>query len=468
MPTSVMWFRRDLRLGDNPALLEAGADGATCCRSSCSTRRSGVRPGLPAGATSAPRCDPSTTSSGGPALGGPRRPGAQGGAGRQGGRGGARACRGRLRPLRPRARPAGRGGAGRGRGGAGAHRIAVRRRAGPGDQRSGDHYKVFTPFSRAWSEHGWRDPVDPPTGVTWLELDESSGGGTTGIPDPALPAGLTLPEAGEAAAARRWEAFLDRVDRYADDRDKPGVDGTSHMSVHLEWGEIHPRTMLAALARKRSNGAATYRKELAWREFYADVLFAQPRTARDYLREEYARMAYDRPGAQLEAWQEGGPASRSWTRGCASPRHRLDAQPGADDRGQLPGQGPAPGVAARRPALPALAGGRRPGLEPARLAVDGRLRHRRGAVLPGLQPDQPGEEVRPRRPLRPAVGRGATGTRSRCRTRTTRTPTPATWSATRRRSSTTRRSGRRPSTAGRPSGDTPTGLRCRRRAGSGS
>ena len=77
------------------------------------------------------------------------------------------------------------------------------------------------------------------------------------------------------------------------------------MSVHLKWGEIHPRTMLAALARKRSAGAATYRKELAWREFYADVLFHQPRTARDYLRPEFARMRYDRPGAQLEAWQEG-------------------------------------------------------------------------------------------------------------------------------------------------------------------
>ena len=166
---------------------------------------------------------------------------------------------------------------------------------------AGDPYRVFTPFSRAWSEHGWRDPVDPPTGVTWLALD----GDTAEIPDPTLPAGLTLPDAGEAAAHRQWEEFLDRVDRYAEDRDKPGVDGTSHMSVHLKYGEIHPRTMLAALSRRRSAGAATYRKELAWREFYAGVLFQQPRSAREYLREEYARMAYDRPGEQLEAWQQG-------------------------------------------------------------------------------------------------------------------------------------------------------------------
>jgi deoxyribodipyrimidine photo-lyase len=166
---------------------------------------------------------------------------------------------------------------------------------------SGDPYQVFTPFSRAWSEHGWRDPVDPPTGVTWLELDAD----TTDIPAPAVPDGLALPEAGEAAASRRWTEFLDRVDRYADDRDKPGVDGTSHMSVHLKWGEIHPRTMLAALSRRRSAGAATYRKELAWREFYADVLFQQPRTARDYLRPEFATMQYDEPGPQLDVWRRG-------------------------------------------------------------------------------------------------------------------------------------------------------------------
>jgi len=77
------------------------------------------------------------------------------------------------------------------------------------------------------------------------------------------------------------------------------------MSVHLKWGEIHPRTMLADLARLRSKGAVTYRKELAWREFYADVLFHRPETAREYLRPEFAQMAYDEPGDLLEAWRHG-------------------------------------------------------------------------------------------------------------------------------------------------------------------
>lgn len=167
---------------------------------------------------------------------------------------------------------------------------------------SGDPYKVYTPFSKAWADHGWRAPVDAPDGVSWRAL----GRDTTDVPDAAPPEGVDLPEAGEAAALRRWREFLDdAVTGYDTDRDRPGVDGTSRMSVHLKWGEIHPRTMLADLASRRGDGATTYRKELAWREFYADVLFHHPHSAREYLRPEFAKMAYDDPADHLDAWRRG-------------------------------------------------------------------------------------------------------------------------------------------------------------------
>jgi deoxyribodipyrimidine photo-lyase len=165
---------------------------------------------------------------------------------------------------------------------------------------SGGPYRVFTPYSKAWADHGWRAPVDAPSAPTWSSLDD-----TADLPDVELPEGLALPEAGEAAAHRRWREFLEVVADYDEDRDRPAVDGTSRLSVHLKYGEIHPRTLLADLATLRSAGAATYRKELAWREFYADVLFARPGTAREYLRPEYARMRYDDPRDHLEAWQQG-------------------------------------------------------------------------------------------------------------------------------------------------------------------
>jgi deoxyribodipyrimidine photo-lyase len=303
MPASVMWFRRDLRLGDNPALLEAAADG----------------PVLPLFVL-----DPVLWRPAGPSrrayLGASLRALDRQLHGRRTGLSVVRGDPVRRVLLAAKA--------------VGAERVHVAADFGPYGRRrdeavgealaeagielvrtgspyavapgrvtngTGDPYRVFTPFSRAWADHGWRGPVDPPRDASWLTLDQD----TADIPDPELPAGLSLPEAGEAAAARRWEEFLDRVDQYDDDRDKPGVNGTSHMSVHLKWGEIHPRTLLASLSRKRSRGAATYRKELAWREFYADVLFHQPRTAREYLRPELARMSYDRPGEQLDAWREG-------------------------------------------------------------------------------------------------------------------------------------------------------------------
>ena len=163
----------------------------------------------------------------------------------------------------------------------------------------GEPYKVFTPFFRAWVEHGWRGPVDAPTDVDWLTLKDTAT--VTASP----PDGTDLPNAGEEAAHTAWQDFLTRIERYDEDRDAPGINGTSHLSPHLKWGEIHPRTLLADLAPLRSKGAATYRKELAWREFYADVLHARPETARDYLRPEFAKMRYAQPDKAFTRWQEG-------------------------------------------------------------------------------------------------------------------------------------------------------------------
>jgi deoxyribodipyrimidine photo-lyase len=161
-------------------------------------------------------------------------------------------------------------------------------------KRDGTPYQVYTPYFRAWMEHGWRDPAPDLGPVTWLDA------GSDGVPDVELPRGLALPAAGEEAAKRRWRDYWrDKLEAYARHRDRPDLDATSHMSVHLKWGEIHPRTMLADLKGAIGQGAQTYRQELAWREFYADVLLHRPDSARDYYKPEFARMDYDVPGDQL-------------------------------------------------------------------------------------------------------------------------------------------------------------------------
>jgi deoxyribodipyrimidine photo-lyase len=165
---------------------------------------------------------------------------------------------------------------------------------------SGDPYKVYSAFARAWADHGWRDPVDAPKRQAWAALRSDK------VPDETLPQGTAVATAGEKAALRAWKKFLDGpVDDYDEGRDIPGGDGVSRMSTYLRWGEIHPRTMLADLARKRSTSSATYRKELAWREFYADVLWHRPDSARQDYRESFSAMSYDEPGDAFEAWKKG-------------------------------------------------------------------------------------------------------------------------------------------------------------------
>ncbi|WP_066461566.1 cryptochrome/photolyase family protein [Sanguibacter suarezii] len=146
---------------------------------------------------------------------------------------------------------------------------------------AGNPYKVFTPFRSAWLAHGWRRPAPRPQGVRWLDL------GSDALPDDPTAGNdgsETADAAGEQAALARWQEFLERVDSYDSDRDRPDLDLTSRLSTALKWGEIHPRTLLADLAERPGVGAASYRSELAWREFHADVLFHAPSAARSSLR----------------------------------------------------------------------------------------------------------------------------------------------------------------------------------------
>ena len=179
----------------------------------------------------------------------------------------------------------------------------------PGRVRKGDGtpYRVYTPFYRAWAAHGWRRPAADPD--AWPEWVSRTRGPlhSQGIPaEPGL-GGMALPEAGEDAAHARWETFrADGLASYGDLRDRADLAATSGLSVHLKWGEIHPRTLLAELGEQA--GHEVFRKELAWREFYADVLHQAPASARTWLDERFARMEHDHGSTadeRFEAWTRG-------------------------------------------------------------------------------------------------------------------------------------------------------------------
>jgi deoxyribodipyrimidine photo-lyase len=182
----------------------------------------------------------------------------------------------------------------------------------PGRVRKSDGtpFRVFTPFRRAWAEHGWRRPADTSaSSVDWIDPQDRDGGPrAVRIPDDD-PVDAQLPDAGEDAALARWREFLDGpVGAYASDRDRPDRPGTSRLSPYLKYGTIHPRTLLADLASRRSESVEVYRTEIAWREFYADILHQRPDSARKNWDRSFDALPVETGAAAdraFAAWREG-------------------------------------------------------------------------------------------------------------------------------------------------------------------
>lgn len=170
----------------------------------------------------------------------------------------------------------------------------------PGRVTKGDGtaYRVFTPFYRAWLAHGWRSPAAdlPREAQWWMPLE------CQGIPDvPDIP--VPLPEAGEDAAWERWDYFRTHgLASYEELRNRADLDGTSVMSHHLKYGEIHPRSILAEL----NDDDDGFRREICWREFYADVLHQNPSSTSVSLDDRFdSIMRWVDDADSFAAWAEG-------------------------------------------------------------------------------------------------------------------------------------------------------------------
>jgi deoxyribodipyrimidine photo-lyase len=173
--------------------------------------------------------------------------------------------------------------------------------AAPGEvlKPDGRPYEVFTPFYRSWLAHELQLPVPSDlAAITWCPLD-----GLTIAGDPRTAA--TWPEAGEPAARVAWDLYrTTRLATYATNRDRPALDATSRLSPYLKVGALHPRTLLTDLGPDDD----AFRRQLAWREFYAAVLYHRPSTARSCFQPHMEGMRYDRGSAadrRFAAWAVG-------------------------------------------------------------------------------------------------------------------------------------------------------------------
>jgi deoxyribodipyrimidine photo-lyase len=154
--------------------------------------------------------------------------------------------------------------------------------------------RVFTPFSRTWR----RTPLD-----AWPEPGDAVVGDEPGDPVPTPGADPPLAP-GADGAWRRLRAFLEVVDAYDEGRDRPDRAGTSLLSADLKFGTLSPRTVLDVVG-EGSAGREAYTRQLAWRDWYAHLLAELPWLPRRAMKARYDAIVWRDDAAEIAAWEEG-------------------------------------------------------------------------------------------------------------------------------------------------------------------
>ncbi|MDZ7829864.1 MAG: deoxyribodipyrimidine photo-lyase [Halofilum sp. (in: g-proteobacteria)] len=177
----------------------------------------------------------------------------------------------------------------------------------------GGPYKVFTPFWRALCRQGLPDHVQPRPRKLPVAKRNPRGESIASLgllPRIRWDSGLSenwVP--GEPGAQRRLKRFVrDGLARYESGRDRPAADETSALSPHLHFGEIGPRQVVRAVLASDcadSNAARVFLSEIGWREFAHHLLFHFPHTATEPLDRKFERFPWRTPGEELRAWQAG-------------------------------------------------------------------------------------------------------------------------------------------------------------------
>ncbi|MFF2950233.1 cryptochrome/photolyase family protein [Kitasatospora sp. NPDC057965] len=143
-----------------------------------------------------------------------------------------------------------------------------------------DHYAVFTPYFRAWSQAPRRTVHRPPGSLRTPD-------GIVSEPVPtARPDSPALPPGGERAGRRLWRGYQRHdLDRYADLHDDLAADATSRLSPYLHFGCLSATELAAGALRHGGDGAEAFVRQLVWRDFHHQVLAARPQAARHAYRD---------------------------------------------------------------------------------------------------------------------------------------------------------------------------------------
>lgn len=189
--------------------------------------------------------------------------------------------------------------------------------------KGGGPFRVFTPYYRALVEVGfcqphapvtlpagkWREPESWPSS---LSIDSLRLNETVTASGMDWAAGFDRFVPGEHGAKQALNLFLDdRLETYANDRDRPDKSATSCLSPHLRFGEISPQRILYELDKRVADdhglaqNAEKFRSELIWREFSYGLLDQQPQLHRVNIRTEFDEFP----------WRDNESGFRAWCRG---------------------------------------------------------------------------------------------------------------------------------------------------------
>jgi deoxyribodipyrimidine photo-lyase len=171
-------------------------------------------------------------------------------------------------------------------------------------------YAVFTPYYRRWDARTL-DPVLPRPKVLRTPPALKSDP-LPALEDLGFRLEITLPPAGEKAAREAMKTFMDRrVSTYGQTRNLPVLDATSRLSPHLRFGTISARTVVHE-ARSRQKADPTtagevgiFISEMAWRDFYKQILWHFPKVATSCFKPAYDAIRWPNDERLFRAWCEG-------------------------------------------------------------------------------------------------------------------------------------------------------------------
>jgi deoxyribodipyrimidine photo-lyase len=173
---------------------------------------------------------------------------------------------------------------------------------------AGRPFTVFSPFHRRWLELQRRTvhraPAALPALPSGLRKGRLPAVGDLGLDARELAQPFRAP--GEPAARAALARWLDGpIDAYGDTHDRLAVHGTSGLSPYLRWGCVSAAECEARAACRGGDGARAWIRQLCWREFYAHVLLAHPDNARREFQPRYRSLQwFDEDGA-FDAWRAG-------------------------------------------------------------------------------------------------------------------------------------------------------------------